>query len=229
MKTVFFLLVILGALLAMPSGLWAETEPLDSLIETLRTQNPELMALRQQIQAAKERVPQERSLMDPMIGVDIEGIPRRQFSYNNYMDIEYMVSQQIPFPGKRRLRGKMAEQGVALLEKEYQAREQQVALEFKKTYYQLYWIERSIQINQENSKLVEQISQIASAKYSTGQATQQDVIKAQVELAKLINETITLEQEKEIALAMANTFLARELNTEIPLLWGVRFHLSIGT
>ncbi|MBI1976435.1 MAG: TolC family protein [Candidatus Omnitrophica bacterium] len=190
-------------------------DELAQLVQVLRRQNPELAALRERISASGYRVSQAKAFEAPVIGADIEGIPKRDFSFNKYMDVEYMVMQELPGPGKRRLRGEIAEKGVALLEKEYAGRELDMILELKQFYYQLYFLERAIEINQENQELLRQMGEIAEAKYSTGQTAQQDVIKAQVELAKLVNGAILLDQGKKIALARINTLLARGMEEPV--------------
>ena len=205
-----------------------ETPPADELaqlVQILRRQNPELAALRERITASGYRVSQAKAFSAPVIGADIEGIPKSNFSLNKYMDVEYMVMQGLPGPGKRGLRGKIAEKEVAMLEKEYSSRELDLILELKQLYYQLYFLERSIGINEENQELLSQMEKIAEARYSTGQAAQQDVIKAQVELAKLVNGAILLDQEKKITLSKMNTLLARELDKPVALPQSLELHL----
>lgn len=229
-RKIFHLLTMVGMLFTgMTSfALAGETPSADELAQLeqiLRRQNPELAALRERVVASGYRVSQAKAFSAPVIGADIEGIRKDKLSFNKYVNVEYMVMQELPGPGKRGLRGKIAEKEIALLEKEYAGRELDLILELKQLYYQLYFLERSIAINEENQELLSQMGKIAEARYSTGQTAQQDVIKAQVELAKLVNEAILLDQEKKIALAKVNTLLAREMDESVLLPKLLELHL----
>lgn len=220
---VIFMLVLMASFVFAQET--PSTDELAQLAQILRRQNPELAALRERVAASGYRVSQARAFSAPVISADIEGIRKDKLSFNKYMNVEYMVMQELPGPGKRGLRGKIAEKEVAMLEKEYVGRELDLVLELKQLYYQLYFLERSIAINEENQELLSQMGKIAEARYSTGQTAQQDVIKAQVELAKLVNEAILLDQEKKIALAKVNTLLAREMDESVLLPKLLELHL----
>jgi outer membrane protein TolC len=229
MKIFHLLTIVVMVFTSMASFVFAqETTPSDELAQLtqiLLRQNPELAALRERVVASGYRVSQAKAFEAPVIGADIEGIRKDKLSFSKYMDVEYMAMQELPGPGKRWLRGKIAEKEVALLEKEYSSRELDLVLELKQFYYQLYFLERSIAINEENQELLSQMGKIAEARYSTGQSAQQDVIKAQVELAKLVNESILLDQEKKIALAKVNTLLAREMDEPVSPPKALELHL----
>jgi outer membrane protein TolC len=89
----------------------------------------------------------------------------------------------------------------------YLTLEREIVAKAKSAFYELYWTHQSISINEENRNLLKRFVKIAEVKYATGKATQQDVLKAQVELSKIVNELITLEQLKETAVARINTLL----------------------
>jgi outer membrane protein TolC len=70
-------------------------------------------------------------------------------------------------------------------------------------------IHRTLQILDENRGLLEQFSKIAQKKYEVGKVTQQDVLKAQVELAKIKNRILVQKQTKEAARAKINSLLGQ--------------------
>jgi cobalt-zinc-cadmium efflux system outer membrane protein len=53
-------------------------------------------------------------------------------------------------------------------------------------------------------------SKVAESKYAAGHSTQLDALKAQVELTKMLNMSVELEQEKQINRSMLNALLNRE-------------------
>jgi len=79
----------------------------------------------------------------------------------------------------------------------------------------LYSAQRRLDVNAENQSLLNQIIESARAKYSVGITPQGDVLKAQVELAKLQNERATLEQELHAAEAMMNALRSVRSTTPI--------------
>jgi len=66
----------------------------------------------------------------------------------------------------------------------------------KMAYYDLFWINQSLRINKEVKDILTNIEKIAQLQYATGKTAQSDVLKVQIELARLTNEIITLEQMK---------------------------------
>lgn len=183
---------------------------LRELIDEALENNPGLKAADQRIEAAKTRISQERwALPDPMMGAAAEGRSRNPANFTDYMAINYMVEQEIPNPLKLWTRGKIAGLERDMSQAAYQGKARQLIADVKSAYYDLFMMERSIEVNQENKELVGQFLKSAEARYSVGKATQSDVLKAQVELAKLTNERVTLGQMRQTAVARLNALLNR--------------------
>ncbi len=125
------------------------------------------------------------------------------------MDVEYMVSQAIPFPPKLFVRRRAAVQEALMAEQEYRevVRAQVAAL--TAAYYDLYRLDRFLAVNRQNQGLLDQFAQVAESRYASGASSQQDVLKAQTEQAMLANEGITLEQERRSAVAKLNALSDR--------------------
>jgi outer membrane protein TolC len=90
-----------------------------------------------------------------------------------------------------------------------------IVAEVKDTYFDLYYFDKAIEAIYKNKDLLEKFAKIAEARYSVGQGIQQDVLKAQVEISKLIEQTTILEQRRQLAAAKINTLLYRD--TDSPL------------
>lgn len=190
----------------------AKPATLDALVDEALKKNPEVEAARLKWTAAKARVPQARAFDDPMFGVDVERMNTR---LDKYSATEWMVSQKFPWFGKR-----AAKERVAKFEAEavgfrfidaMRAAEARTAVAF----WDLWLAQRSLVVTRENLKLLEQFEQIAKAKLEAGDAQQADVLRAQVELAKLSNELVTMQREIEVAQAAVNRLLARR--PDVPL------------
>ena len=180
--------------------------------EALRT-NPELQAAKLRWSASSERIVQERALDDPVIGFTYFGEQVQTRVGEKQAGV--MASQKVPFLGKRSLKGEVARNEAKVSGGRYLTLEREIVAKAKSAFYELYWTHQSISINEENRYLLKRFVKIAEVKYATGKATQQDVLKAQVELSKIVNELITLEQLKETAIARINTLL--NLHPDTPL------------
>lgn len=193
-------------LLAQPT--LAAEEPrlsLSSLVEELTDRNPEIKAARERWEAAKAVIPQVQTLPDP----------RLQFGYQRMPMVEplqgamYGIGQEIPFPGKLKLKGEVATKDAERLEQEYQAVRLRLVAALKEAYYSLHFIHESIEIVGRNKALLVQFEKTAKARYSVGQAAQQDVFRAQVEISRVLDRLAVLEQQKESLHAAINKLLNR--------------------
>ena len=180
--------------------------------EALRS-NPELQSAKLSWNASTERIRQERALDDPIVGFTYFGEQVQTRVGEKQAGV--MASQKIPFLGKRSLKGEVAINEAKVSGGKYLMLEREIVAKAKSAFYELYWAQQSISINEENRNLLKRFVKIAEVKYATGKATQQDVLKAQVELSKIVNELITLEQLKETAIARINTLL--NLHPDTPL------------
>jgi outer membrane protein TolC len=114
-----------------------------------------------------------------------------------------------PFYGKRRLMGEMAEKEAEVVFKEIQERTNKIIKEVKSTYFELSYNYRSTEITQRNKEILESFVKIAETQYSLGMGLQQDVLKAHVEVSKMVDELIMLGQKKRALEAKLNALLNR--------------------
>ncbi|MBI5407387.1 MAG: TolC family protein [Nitrospirae bacterium] len=194
-----------------------ETLSLRGLIEEAKNNNPELQALRRNIKAKEAKARAEGVLDDPSFRIEMEDLSRdNPFpSPGNAMQTKYGISQMFPYPGKRSLQKGMALKEVLMAEAEVKVRELEIVTMVKDAYYEYLLLSESIKILKEIKGLLSSMTEIAKIKYATGQASQQDVIKAQVELTMLINEITELEAEREVGQAGLKALLNR--SQEAPL------------
>ncbi len=191
--------------------LTAEEAPsLPDLIKEALRANPEVLAARKAVEAARARIVQARSLDDPELNVESWAIPLNQPTNLNQANMHMVnLRQRLPFPGKLQLRGDVASQEEAMAAARYLAKEREVVAAVKKTYYDLFMADREIQITQEQLDILGRILKTAEARYTVGKVAQQDVIKAQVEQSELLNRLIAAEREHHHAEARLNTLLNR--------------------
>ncbi len=169
---------------------------LDEAVAEVLAVNPDVQAAHFRSSAAKARIPQAKALEDPMVGVMFEDVPIDSVNVDRGEEINYRVQQNLPFPGKRYVRGKAARFDAKAAEETARGQIGDVILELKKTYYELYRVERALAINRENQGLLRQFLNSTQAWYASGKTTADVPLKAQVEISKLKNEEVLLRQQE---------------------------------
>ncbi|OLC94854.1 MAG: hypothetical protein AUH86_13540 [Acidobacteria bacterium 13_1_40CM_4_58_4] len=168
----------------------------DLLTEAERN-NPQIQAARHAWQSAQHIPTQVSTLPDPQFVLQhvSVGSPRPFSGYTN-SDFAYVglgISQDLPYPGKLRLRGEIAKKDADVTQQKYESVRRSVLAELKMTYFQLGYLAKRQAILEGDGKLLQQIEQAAEARYRSGMENQHDVLQAQIERTKLLRE-ITKDQ-----------------------------------
>jgi outer membrane protein, heavy metal efflux system len=198
--------VALGLGLNTPIGYAEERLSLASLAQELAERNPEIKAARARWEAAKAVVPQVQTLPDPKLQFGYQRMPMTPPEVQGAI---YGFGQEIPFPGKLKLKGEVAQREVERIEQEYLATQLRLVAALKQAYFDLHFIHKSIEIVEKNKTLLMQFEKTAKARYSVGQAAQQDVFRAQLELSRVLDRLAVLDQQKESLHAAINRLLNR--------------------
>ncbi len=193
---------------------------LGELIEQALAQNPEIKVMQRSFDRAQSRIPQSKALPDPMLELGYIGnaipIPPFDIQKGDPSSARMLsLSQEIPFPGKRALKGRMAEAEAQTEWWGYEQTRLNVVAEVKDAYFELSYITKAIETLTKNKDLLEKFSKISQARYSVGKGIQQDVLKAQVEISRLTDQLLVLEQRRQTAEARINSLLYR--NPDYPL------------
>jgi outer membrane protein, heavy metal efflux system len=176
----------------------------DLLAESERN-NPQIEAARQGWEAAKQVPSQVSTLPDPQFDLQQVnvGSPRPFAGYTN-SDFGYIgvgVSQDIPYPGKLRLKGDMAKRDADVTEQQYESVRRSVLAGVKSVYFQLAYLSKTLAILGSDGQLLQQVEKAADARYRSGTGSQQELLQAQLEQTKLLRE-ITM-HHLEVAKAQA--------------------------
>ncbi len=181
---------------------------LEAVLSYARAHSPTIQAARSRTAAAQTMPAQAAAYEDPVATWDNWNAPEN-LHLNEADNNIFRLSQKIPFPGKLRLKGEIAAKEAALLEAELQAAEIDTVTQVKKAYYDLWLVSRNLQVYSHDKELVAQFAHIAEQKYAVGQVSQSDVLRAQVELTRLINRVTTETLRLGKAQAQLNTLLSR--------------------
>ena len=166
--------------------------PLSVLLSEAGQNNPQIRAAQQGTQAAKEVPAQASALPDPMFQLQQVnvGSPRPFAGYTNseFAYVGLGASQDIPYPGKLRLKGDIARRDADIAASRADSVSLAVLGEIKATYYELAYLSQTLGILQNDQQLLRQVEQAADARYRSGMGNQQDILQAQVQQTKLLRD-----------------------------------------
>jgi outer membrane protein TolC len=194
-----------------------EDDPvLQALIDEALARNPDLHAAQSAISAARTSTERSRALPDPMVSVTYTNDGWAPSLGSMPMTtLGFMVSQPLPYSGKRDLRAGLAAS---------QARQAEPALErarlalegaVRRAYYGLVLARELEALTAEQRELWRQIEVLARARYAVGQGAQPDVLRVQTEVTRIELRAIEQAAEAEVRLAEINRLLARSPETPV--------------
>jgi len=165
---------------------------LQDLLSEADGNNPQIQAARLSWQAAKQVPSQVSTLPDPQFNVQQVnvGSPRPFAGYTN-SDFAYVgvgVSQDLPYPGKLRLKGEMAKRDADVVRQQYESVRRSILAGVKSAYFQLAYLSTTLGILESDGELLRQVEKAADARYRSGMGNQQDLLRAQLEQTKLLGE-----------------------------------------
>lgn len=208
-------------LLALP-GLaqqHAGTLKLDDLIAEALSKNPEIIAARKKLEAARQRPAQASSLPDPMFSAGYASVggplPGQGLGSDPVANIGFMVSQQFYAPGKRKLRGAIALKEASEVEQDYYAAQLSVATRVKSAYHGLYHTHEKLGILERTRALLERMMKVTEARYAVAKAAQQDILKAQTQLTLLEAQVEKAQLELRSRQAELNVLLVRPIESPL--------------
>ena len=177
--------------------------------------NPGLEAAFNQWKAALQRVPQVKALPNPRFTYRyfIEEVETRVGAQQQAFEL----AQTFPWFGKLKLRGQAAFEASEAERQRYEAKKLKLFREVKDAYYEYYYLWRSINIVDENVRLMQNVEKVLRTRYKAATAAHSQVIRAQVELGKLDDHLRTLKDLREPIVARLNAALNR--NPSAPLAW----------
>ena len=202
---------------------------LQSLIAEALARNPDLHAAQSAIAAAQTSTERARALPDPMVSVtytndgwapSLGGMPMTTLGF--------MVSQSLPYSGKRDLRASLAASQARQVEPALARARLALEGAVRRAYYGLLLARELQALTAAQRELLQQIEVVARARYAVGQGAQPDVLRVQTEVTRIEQRVIEQATEAEVRLAEINRLLARPLDT--PLESTARLALSpLGT
>jgi outer membrane protein TolC len=192
---------------------------LGDVIRLASERRDEIQAARARIRAGEARPTIVSALEDPMISPSLDHLP---FMLGG-ADVSFTIEQQVPLSGIRRHRRASAMADVDRLRAEASRTTLDVGIQAANAFLMVQERRRTEGLVSEQLAFARDVVSAANARYASGTAPQSDVLRAEVEVARLNALARALVSEVRGAEAMFNTSLALDADGPVPALATLAF------
>ena len=207
----------------------SELLTLEHALLRVQAESPSLAEMQARAEAMATIPSQVGSLPDPIVSFSSLNLPVDTFDVDQeaMTQLQFGISQQIPYPGKLALKESIAEYMADAANSSVDEMRLQLNRDVKTLWWRLFFLDRSIEVVEINKTLLRQFIEIAQTKYKVGQGLQQDVLLAQLELSKLLDRKIQLVSKRKQETARLNALLnqATEKVIRLPVLTDINTDL----
>ncbi|MBU1001777.1 MAG: TolC family protein [Proteobacteria bacterium] len=218
------LLTLLAALTLLLATLPARagSDDLQALIAEGQANNQELASLRRMAEALRAEAPFAGSLQDPQLGIGLANVPLDTFALDQeaMTQKQLFIGQKVPWFGTLALSEQAALLKAVRQEAQVRAKSLELTRMISAAWYDLAFVQRSLQTNLSLEALVTQALRVAETRYATGKGLQQDILSAQVQLSELLDEQETLERRSRTLSDRINSLLNRDAFRALPMAEG---------
>lgn len=188
--------------------------PLADLLLEAQRSNPQIAAAEKEWKAATYERAQVTALPDPQFTLQEFSVgsprPGAGFSNNNFAYVGIGASQQLPYPGKLRLKGSVADASASEEHSKIAVVRASVLEDVKTNYLRLAYLQYTLSILNASRSTLAEIIEAQLANYSAGQGSQVDILKAQLDRTKLLREVTMHHQEMAQVQAELKQALGRQ-------------------
>jgi len=192
---------------------------LETAITTAHAANPGLAAIESRVQALQAIPAQQGALPEPRLSINAMNIPLDTFSLRQepMTQLQVGIQQTLPYPGKLALAAQAAQHQAQVAHYDYLDKQLLLTRDVKTLWWNIFYLEKALTALKKNHSLLNQIVNIAQTHYEVGQGMQQDVLLAQLELSKLNEQRLRLQQLRSTEEIRLSTLLNHPNDNEIKL------------
>ena len=213
MKVLLSLVLVL-----LPVRGWAQVDDqVQRLVQEAVDRNPDLARAKALVEAEKERIPQAGALPDPSLslGIQNDGFKKIEVGQMETSFYQVMVTQPLPWPGKRGLRSDIATFGSQAVAETMNRTRLTLEADVRRAYFALLLVRSQLRLLEDQALFLQQAEATVKARYEVGQGAQADLLRAQLERTRLAQTRLGLQSAERSARAVLNRLRAR--SPEAPL------------
>ncbi len=190
---------------------------LKSIIKRSIEVSPRIKMLRAKRNIAFNKIDQKSNLPDPMLSLALTNLPSSSFTFDADPMTRKVIglTQKFPFPGKLSALEDAIAIDTLIIDQEINDEINKIRESVTKSYYNLNYFRRAIFYANESKKLLKDIKDVVGVKYSVSTATQQNLVKVQLEITKISDKIENLKSREKSALSKLNAYLLQDENSDI--------------
>ena len=196
---------------------FAQVQSLEELINQALEVSPKIKMLEMKKLAATNRIEQNSNLPDPMLTLGIVNLPINSFSFTQEPMTGAIVGlrQDLPFPGKLSEQADVNSKDVDIVEQEILDSRNEIRKNVIRTYNEIIFFRNAIDIAESSKDLLNNIAEVVRTKYSVSTASQQNLLKVELERTNLTEKIEDLKSKEKSQLSILNALLLRPAGSQI--------------
>jgi outer membrane protein TolC len=180
--------------------------------------NPRIAAARSLVRAGQARVPGASRLPDPQLQLGFMNYALPALAPMQALGMtQLQLMQMVPLGGKLSLAGKVAGARAAAANERVQEVVWELRSQAAMAFYDLYATDRQLAVSRETLRLLQDIVLTTESMYRVGGGRQADVLRAQVEVAKMVADTVRMTAMRQVTVARLNALLDRERVADVAM------------
>ncbi|HEX5971222.1 MAG TPA: TolC family protein [Gemmatimonadaceae bacterium] len=185
---------------------------LGELYAAVERDNPKIAAARALVRAAQARVPAASKLPDPQFQLGFMNYSLPGLAPMQSLGMtQLQLMQMVPLGGKLSLAGRVAEAQAAAADERVQEVVWELRSQAAMAFYDLYATDRQLAVSRETLRLLQDIALTTESMYRVGGGRQADVLRAQVEVAKMAEDTLRMTAMRQAMVARLDALLDRDV------------------
>jgi len=210
-------ILVIGLTILFTTFSFGQTETLQDLINTAIEVSPKIKMLEMKKLSAANRIEQNSNLPDPTLTLGLANLPVNSFSLTQEPMTGKIVglSQAFPFPGKLSEQADVNRKDVDIVEQEILDATNEIRKNVIKSYDELLYVRQAIEIANSSKDLLNNIAEVVRTKYSVSSASQQNILKVELEITNISEKIEDLKSKENSQLSMLNALLLRNENSPI--------------
>jgi cobalt-zinc-cadmium efflux system outer membrane protein len=212
-RTAAALLALVAPAASGQTGGNSDTPPLTlgrAVAEALE-KNPELAALRHDYEAARGAPAQERFLPAPMFETQIWQWPITTLNPIRAEMYMFMAEQELPGRGKRAARALVSERDADLVRQRVPVRASALLGDLRQAFVDLSLARELVPFYERQAALLDTVAEATAVRYAGGRGAQHHTVATLVELTRLQQERIRIDERIQDAEARLNALLGRPI------------------
>ena len=193
----------------------SKAQTLDSLVNEALQNNPQLKSLNYKIRSSEYRVQSADAYPSPSVGLDITQIPFSSLNFiNSPFSQSLALSQMFPLGGKISAMVDVEKKNVVIQQDNYQSYKLNLIAQLKMVYYNIWLVDRKVEIEQGSIDLLNDLLKSLSSLYEINRISQADILTIKSEIATYETQLLIFRNQRDAELFKINKLLGRDLDSK---------------